>query len=201
MGFNKMNNYCSNCKKDIESEVYTYSMNKFGKALCRSCQNNKNSFDYNMIKGRIAEALIEQLFIKLGYRVYRYGMENTIPGIMELLGQVKTEVSNIIKRMPDFVIQDKSGIAHFVEVKFRSDESFSLEDLKEEKLGRYPFPNAYFVIVSKKHIKCLSYEQLLDGKKITPSCHNYLGNVKSFETDKDIIIEFCEYAVKFFDGV
>jgi len=45
-------------------------------------------------------------------------MENTIPGIMNLLSKVRSEVSNTIKRMPDFVIQDKTGEAYFIEVKF-----------------------------------------------------------------------------------
>ena len=36
----------------------------------------------NMIKARIAETLIEELFLQLGYSVFRYGMENTVPGIM-----------------------------------------------------------------------------------------------------------------------
>jgi hypothetical protein len=158
---------------------------------------SKYSFNYNMIKGRIAEALIEQLFIKLNYRVYRYGMENTIPGIMELLKGVRSDVATTIRRMPDFVIQDEKNEAFFVEVKYRGEEKFSLKDVPKE----YPFENAYFIVVSKKHIKCLSYEDLLAGKEITPKCRNYLGSIKAFETDKKTIIEFCQYAVKFFEGV
>lgn len=206
-----MNYYCSECKEGIDKEVYEYSKEKYNKILCRKCQkrtskqatpkkaeaNQINSFDYNMIKGRIAEALIEQLFIKLGYRVYRYGMENTIPGIMQLLKGIRSDVATMIKRMPDFVIQDNQGEAHFIEVKFRSTEEFSIKNVPKD----YPFENAFFIVVSKKHIKCLSYAQLKAGKEITPTCRSYLGNVKEFETDKDTIINFCEYAVKFFEGV
>lgn len=205
-----MKYYCSKCKENIDEEVYEYSKENYNKILCRACQkkgsksspekkgrNLTNSFDYKMIKGRIAEALIEQLFIKLKYRVYRYGMENTIPGIMELLKGIRSDVATMIKRMPDFVIQDKQGEAHFIEVKFRSGEEFSIKNVPKD----YPFENAFFIIVSKKHIKCLSYKQLLAGKEITPACRNYLGNIKEFETDKDVIIKFCEYAVKFFEGV
>lgn len=212
-----MTYYCSKCKIEIEEKVYLYSKENLGKILCRKCQSKPlkpeskktkfvsktttDTFDYNMIKGRIAEALVEQLFIKLGYRVYRYGMENTIPGIMQLLGQVKDEVSNTIKRMPDFVIQDKNGQAHFVEVKFSKNEEFSIRNLNEKKNGEYPFPNAFFIVVSKKHIKCISYTQLKSGKEISPKCKHYLGSVKEFETDKDTIIAFCAYAIKFFEGV
>ena len=30
---------------------------------------------------------------------------------------------------------------------------------------------------------------------------NYLGKRKEFDTDKDLIIEYCKYAVKFFENV
>ena len=52
-------------------------------------------YRYNMIKGRIAETLIQELFLSLGYNVFRYGMENTIPGIMELLKGVRSEVDHL----------------------------------------------------------------------------------------------------------
>jgi len=102
------------------------------------------NYRYNMIKGRIAETLIQELFLSLGYNVFRYGMENTIPGIMELLKGVRSDVASQIRRMPDFVIQDpKSKSVYFIEVKFRSSESFSFKDLPKN----YPYENAYFILV------------------------------------------------------
>jgi ribosomal protein S4 len=192
-----MKYFCSHCKKEIDYKTYLYSKKHFNKPLCRKHQ----FFDYNLIKGRVAESLIEQLFIRLNFRVYRYGMENTIPGIMELLQKNSSEVNNVIRRMPDFVVQNNDGKAYFIEVKFRSSEMFSIDDIEKEYGNKYPFENAFFIVVSKNHIKCLSYNQLQDGKKIYPKCHNYLGHVKAFETDKDIIIKFCKYAVKFFANV
>jgi len=151
-----------------------------------------------MIKGRIAESLIEELFLALGYSVFRYGMENTVPGIMELLKGVKSDVASNIRRMPDFVVQHphKKDV-FFVEVKFRANEEFSMKDLPKD----YPFENCYFIIVSKKHIKCINYEELKNGKEITPKTKNYLGSRKEFELDKGVIIEFCKFAVKFFKEV
>jgi hypothetical protein len=157
-----------------------------------------NSWVFNLIKGRIAETIVEELFLTLGFQVFKYGMENTIPGIMELLKGVKDEVTTEIKRMPDLVVY-KGGRAHFIEVKFRASESFKLSDI--DKNGDYPYQNALIVIVSKKRIKCISYQELRSGKEITPTCHNYLGKRKEFETDKEKIIEYCEYAVRFFENV
>lgn len=191
---------CKECKED--SGNYD---------LCKKCyakdrqdeeveglSEKEEKYRENMIKGRIAETLIEELFLSLGFNVFRYGMENTVPGIMKLLKGVRGDVAKEIRRMPDFVIQ-KPGIkeAFFVEVKFRASGEFSIKDIDRD----YPFTNAFFIVVSKKHIKCLSYEELFKGEQITSTSHNYLGNKKEFELDKDVIVNFCNFAVKFFEGV
>jgi len=130
--------------------------------------------------------------------VFRYGMENTVPGVMKLLAGVRSDVATNIRRMPDFVVQKPdNGDVFFIEVKFRKSESFKFSDIDKD----YPYENCYFVLVSKKHIKCITYQELKDGKEITPTSRNYLGNRKEFELDKDIIIDFCNFAVKFFDVV
>ncbi len=156
------------------------------------------AFRYGMIKGRIAETLIQELFLSLGYNVFRYGMENTIPGIMELLKGVRSDVATEIRRMPDFVVQNpKSKDVYFIEVKFRANGEFRANDLPKN----YPYTNTYIILVSKKHIKCLTVEDLLGGKEITPESKNYLGNRKEFDLDKDVIVDFCNFAIQFFDKV
>ena len=179
--------------------------------LCKECyvstkeedrydglSNGKGRYTENMIKGRIAEALIEELFLNLKYNVFRYGMENTVPGILKLLKGVRGDVADKIRRMPDFVIQNpKTNEIFFIEVKFRKDEIFSREELPKD----YPFENAYFIVVSKRHIKCITYEELKAGDSITPEDHKYLGNRKEFELDRDVMIDFCDFAIKFFEGV
>lgn len=155
-----------------------------------------NNYRYNMIKGRIAETLIEELFLSLGYDVFRYGMENTVPGITKLLMGVRNEVADNIRRMPDFVVK-RGDKVFFVEVKFRASEIFSIKDLPEN----YPFENCYFIVVSKKHIKCITYGELKKGEKITPEDKKYLGNREEFDLNKKIIIDFCDFALLFFKEV
>lgn len=160
--------------------------------------DKERNYRYNMIKGRIAETLIQELFLSLGYNVFRYGMENTIPGIMELLKGVRSDVAQEIKRMPDFVMQNpKTKDVYFVEVKFRANGEFKFKDLPKN----YPYENAYIILVSKKHIKCITFEELQTGKEITSTSHNYLGNRKEFDLDKDVIIDFCNFAIQFFENV
>ena len=154
-------------------------------------------FRYGMIKGRIAETLVQELFLSLGYSVFRYGMENTIPGIMELLKGVRSDVAQEIRRMPDFVVQKKGSDVFFIEVKFRASEEFRFKDLPKN----YPYRNAFIILVSKKHIKCITVHELESGEEITPTSKNYLGNRKEFELDKEVIKDFCDFAVKFFENV
>lgn len=196
----------------IKCGAYT----KFNGGLCLSCykkeQNHEEvlieetiglndkewNYRYNMIKGRIAETLIQELFLSLKFNVFRYGMENTIPGIMELLKGVRTDVAKDIKNMPDFVVQDpRSNSVYFVEVKFRAAETFKFSDLPKD----YPYTNSYIIVVSKKHIKCVTVDELKNGKEITPTCKNYLGSRKEFELDTEVIKDFCNFAVKFFENV
>ena len=197
----------------IKCKAYT----KYNGGLCFKCYKEQNSaeeiddlaedigltdkeynYRYGMIKGRIAETLIQELFLSLNYNVFRYGMENTIPGIMELLKGVRSDVSQHIRRMPDFVIQNpESKDVYFVEVKFRANGEFRLKDLPKN----YPYTNAYIIVVTKKHIKCLTVKELQEGKEITPESKNYLGSRKEFDLNKDVIIDFCSFAVQFFENV
>lgn len=195
---------------------------KFNGGLCPACYTKKNNnnhtftedvdykekptglnekdynYRYSMIKGRIAETLIQELFLSLDYNVFRFGMENTIPGVMELLRGVRSDVAQEIRRMPDFVVQNpKTKDVHFVEVKFRASGEFSSKDLPKD----YPYTNAYIVVVSKKHIKCITVEELLAGEIITPSSKNWLGSRKEFELDKEVIKQFCDFALRFFENV
>ncbi|PCE66079.1 hypothetical protein [Sediminicola luteus] len=180
----------------IECAAYT----KFKNGLCSDCYNKQNGNPWvsGVIKGRIAEAIVEQLFISLGFQVFKYGMENSIPGIADLLKGIRGDVSKNIRQMPDFVVfKDKK--AHFIEVKFRKSGRLALKDI--EKYDDYPFENALFVLITPKHIKCISYSELKAGKEITENCRNWLGNRKEFETCKDMIIDYCKYAVKFLENV
>ena len=151
-----------------------------------------------MIKGRIAETLIQELFLSMGYNVFRYGMENTIPGIMKLLRGIRNDVSLQIRQMPDFVMQNpETNEVYFIEVKFRANGEFRFKDLPEN----YAYHNAYIILVSKKHIKCITYNELREGKEINSTSRNYLGERSEFQLNKEVIIEFCKFAIQFFESV
>lgn len=109
-----------------------------------------------------------------------------------------TDVAQEIRRIPDFVVQHRESKAvFFLEIKFRVSGIFSLKDLPKN----YPYENAFIVLVSKKHIKCITIDELKEGKEITPQSKNYLESRKEFNLDKSVIINFCKFALKFFENV
>ena len=67
-----------------------------------------------------------------------------------------------------------------MEVKYRTNGEFDFSSY--DKKGGYPYPNAYFILVTPKHIKIQKAEELQKGKDFV-----YLGSHPDFETDKQII--------------
>ena len=156
------------------------------------------TFSENAIKGRVAETIIQELFLAHGFNVFHYGMERSIPGIAQLTRKTKGPVNDRIRTMPDFVVQDpRNNRLHFVEVKYRASGLFSVEDIKTD----YPWPHAFFIVVSREHIKCLAYKQLVTGNAISPTCNNLLIVRKDLDLDRKLIVQFGQMARRFFTGV
>lgn len=156
------------------------------------------TFSLNSIKGRVAETIIQELFLAHGFNVFHYGMERSIPGIAQLTRKTNGPVRDKIRSMPDFVVQDpRNHKLHFVEVKYRASGVFSIDDIK----GDYPWPHAFFIVVSREHIKCLTYKQLAAGRAITPTCNNLLMVRKDLGLDRELIVRYAQVANRFFTGV
>ena len=187
-------------------------------AICATCSENHSNlwvvkddlpdtyglhkrewtFRYKMIKGKIAETLIEQLFLSHKYSVFRYGMEYTMPAFAESMKGMQHEVADRIKNMPDFVVQHRLyKETFFVEVKFRPNGCFSEKELDKN----YPYDEALIIVVSKEHIKCLSVRELRQGWEITPDCTNNLSDRGEFQLRKDVVMDFCRFGESFFEEV
>jgi hypothetical protein len=89
-----------------------------------------------MLKGRIAETLVEQLLRKSGNEVYRFGYE----AIMQNLVQIKEtfakhgSTAEQISTIPDFIVINSKREPFFVEVKFRRNGELFDTDMKRFKL-------------------------------------------------------------------
>ena len=146
----------------------------------------------SFIKGRLAESIVEEMFISMNYQVFRFGMENTVPGFENRFLSREGSVANHVRKMPDFIVVKESKI-YFVEVKYRTvEENFDFNK-EYSKKGGYPYSDAYFILVSPKHIKIQKASELEKGRKFV-----YLGSCKDFETDKEIILQYIEFCKKFF---
>jgi hypothetical protein len=106
----------------------------------------------NLLKGRMAEALVEGIFKRAGYTVARVGRETQVPS---LLRAGRTEF------MPDFVVWralDEPSLGHHsyrllaVEVKYRGDlESYLRRDaLSRSAEVTQQWPELYEIVVTDR---------------------------------------------------
>jgi hypothetical protein len=158
----------------------------------------QKDYSQNIIKARVAETIIQELFIQNRYNVFNYGMERTMPTLIGKIYHDKSEVSTAIRSMPDFVVQHiDSGELLYVEVKFRTSGCFCIKDL----LDNFPYENAHFVIVSNKTIKCISFKELKAGKTIVKEDNRHIKAYKCFKLKEESIDRFLIYVNNFFSFV
>lgn len=155
------------------------------------------STNLNMLKGRIAEQLIQDLFLNARYNVFNYGLERLHPFLSKTLSRNNQKTSKALRFMPDFVVQSTlNGDLFYMEVKFRADGCFAFD----ERHMDYPYKNAWFVIVSPRRIQCIHYKRLAAGYGITAESKYTLSSVKSFHIDKQLLEEYEGYAQLLFKG-
>lgn len=103
----------------------------------------------SMLKGRMAETLVEELFRSSGNTIYRFGYE----AILQNLTQIEKsfdgndETGKRIRAIPDFIVIDNQGAPTFLEVKFRWNGKLHNHD--HERLQRIKdFWNAKIIFVN-----------------------------------------------------
>lgn len=90
----------------------------------------------NMLKGRIAESLVEELLRSAENHVYRFGYEFVFQNI-RTIADLDNKIGIHIKTFPDFlVITAKGRNPYFVEVRFRMEPKWNEDILDDEKLER-----------------------------------------------------------------
>jgi hypothetical protein len=151
----------------------------------------KPNHNLNFLKGRIAEHLIQDLFVNSGYKVFNFGLEKLHPALSKELVNNYHKTSTDLRSMPDFVVHStENGELFYLEVKFRADGCFKLDETYEN----YPYKNAWFVVVSPEKIQCIHYKRLAAKYEITESTNYKLSRVKSFHINKEILEEYVAYA-------
>ena len=157
----------------------------------------QENIHFRFFKGRMAEQLIQELFVENDYNVFNYGLERLHPTLSKKLTKNEHRTSKVLRYMPDFVVQsNKNGDLFYLEVKFRANGYFYFD----ESYNDYPYHNAWFVIVSPEKIQCMHYKRLISGDKITSETDFSLIRVRSFHFDKNIVKEYTEYAKQIFQS-
>lgn len=142
----------------------------------------KKNLDWhcNQVKSKTAESIIQQLFLYEQYKVHKYGMESVLPQILGSMNGDNSETARQIRTMPDFIIQTPElDAVYFVEVKYRANGQYSIQDLEKE--FEYLYKNAYFILVSRIAIKCLTYRQLQLGWSFKDGPDFHLCDRKEFK--------------------
>jgi hypothetical protein len=81
------------------------------------------NFSKQLVKGRIAETLFEQMLRDAGgFTILAFGYENILPELAHRQHDLQAEETmEIIRRAPDFaVIDNKTHEVHLIEVKYRN---------------------------------------------------------------------------------
>src|SRR3989344_262208 len=81
---------------------------KYNNGLCTRCHSKKHKSD-SSIKGRLAETIVEEMFIAMGYDVFMFGMEKTLPGFANrhLPKHIKIQKAEELAKGENFVYLNK----------------------------------------------------------------------------------------------
>ena len=90
----------------------------------------------NLIKARIAETIVEDMFRKVGYQVYTFGYKPVLQNLIHSRMKSGNEfsVGKAVASMPDFLLV-KGELQHFLEVKFRTDGQLNKTDITSWNQG------------------------------------------------------------------
>lgn len=151
-------------KNNLKPKTKNLNIKKFRYERGKNMDNL--DFSKNLIKGKIAETVFEQMFRENGdFTILRFGYEHTIPELAQYRASTFKRVVDDLSDAPDFVlISNKDGQkeVYLVEVKYRT--KWGKEEIKEiaEKLLKRYDP-VYLFIAS------------LDGFFFGP-CHDIVNN-------------------------
>lgn len=118
----------------------------------------------NVIKGRIAEAIIEELLRTSGNRVYRFGYESILQNLVQHDSRFDPYSGNgeQVRSIPDFVVVNTDGRSFFVEVKFRSDPVWLLKTPLLKQLKEYWQAKLILVTITKPYFRIVDPQFLFD---------------------------------------
>ena len=137
----------------------------------------------NIIKGRIAEAIIEELLRASGNKVYRFGYESILQNLIQTDSPFDRYSRNgeQVRSIPDFVVVNPEGRSFFVEVKFRSDPVRLLKTPLLKQLKEYWQARLILVTITKPYFRVIDPQVLFED--------NYAFDALEDDTDFNVSLE------------
>lgn len=151
----------------------------------------------NVLKGRMAESLVDQLLRKAEFRVYRFGYEAVLQNLTQTEEKVlggNDDITLQIRSIPDFLVVKKQP--YFVEVKFRSSGKMDLEMKMLERINQFWKAKVIFVTTSKPYFRVLT-PPYFDSKKHKPIMKP-LDEDEDLKIPKSILPEFEKLVEQYF---
>jgi hypothetical protein len=144
----------------------------------------------NMLKGRIAEAIVEEMLKEAGFRVYRFGYESIIQNLTQIDTELKeTKIGRKIKSMPDFIVI-KDGFAEFVEVKFRSGQPDPKSWDCKYLADTWPESKILFVCKTEPHFRIANIRDFVEKDYLFP-----LEIEKHMVVEEDIVEKYAKQVI------
>ena len=146
----------------------------------------------NVIKGRIAEAIVEELLRACGNQVYRFGYESILQNLVQNGSRFDHHSANgeQLRTIPDFVVVSSEGKSFFFEVKFRADPSWLLKSPLLKQLKEYWTAKLILVTTAQPRFRVVDPQSLFDDE----------FSFEALENDPDLnvtarAVEKCERLV------
>lgn len=150
------------------------------------------TFEYKLIKGRIAETIFELMFRDTKkFSVLHFGYESTIPTLAQYRDTVvMKKVLNQVEKSPDFVlVTENKEQVYFVEVKYRATLDKE-EILKTASEISKRWELCYLFVVSKDGFYFSSINSVIkNGGEIEPLSQNWV-HTEIQEKYKDLVHHF-----------
>ena len=161
----------------------------------------------NIVKGKLAENLVEQMLKASGCRVYHLGAGAVLENIVQLEDEFSKDsgLGKKIASIPDLVVMGNREKPVFVEVKFRTDPESLEEELLLEKDALENFWLAKIVLVTikeKPYFRVLTppyfSKENREGWPIPVPNWQALEKDIDLGCDKKIIKQFEDLAQKYY---
>lgn len=160
-------------------------------------QKEPLDFPRQLIKGRIAEVVFEQMFREAGdFAILRFGYEYTLPELAQYQKSYRDnakadKVMETVRHAPDFVLASKEkGIVFLVEVKYRS-EVRAVEMLKLAKSAVNRWDPSWIFVASPETFYFSSCHEIINASGVIKELSvgwvaediqkRYLGLLHEFE--------------------